>query len=120
MSTDGLHPRVLRELVEAVTKTLSIIYQQPWLTREVLTDRKLASVGKMPIYKEGQKEIWGKSREPEPGQPDLGAGENHGADNLEPIIWHRGVNQGIMSSQQGVMKGAAFLARSPFMTRCPS
>jgi len=28
---DGIHPRVLRELVEEQAKTLSIIYQQSWL-----------------------------------------------------------------------------------------
>ena len=54
MKPDGIHPRVLRELVEVLTKPLSIIYQQSWLTGEVLVDWKLASV--MPIHKKGQKD----------------------------------------------------------------
>lgn len=35
---DGIHTRVLRELVEVSAKTLSIIYHQPWSTREVTDD----------------------------------------------------------------------------------
>ncbi|KAK4808573.1 hypothetical protein QYF61_009876 [Mycteria americana] len=35
MGPDGIHPRVLRELVEELAKPLSIIYQQSWLTGEV-------------------------------------------------------------------------------------
>ena len=35
MGPDGIHPRVLRELAEALTKPLSIIYQQSWLTGEI-------------------------------------------------------------------------------------
>jgi len=41
---DGIHPRVLRELVEVLTKPLTIIYQQSWLTREVPADWMLANV----------------------------------------------------------------------------
>ena len=48
MGPDGVHLRVLKELVLA--KLLSIIYQQSWLTREVPTDWKSANV--MPIYKD--------------------------------------------------------------------
>jgi len=46
---DGMHPRVLKELVDVFAKPLSIICQQSWLTGEVL-----ANV--MPIYKKGWKE----------------------------------------------------------------
>ena len=38
MGPDGIHPRVLRELVEVLPKPLSIIYQQSWLTGEVPAD----------------------------------------------------------------------------------
>ncbi|GAB0204317.1 hypothetical protein GRJ2_002897300 [Grus japonensis] len=54
MEPDGIHPRVLRELVKVLTKPLSIIYQQSWLTGEVPADWRLANV--MPIYKKGWKE----------------------------------------------------------------
>ncbi|GAB0206514.1 hypothetical protein GRJ2_003117000 [Grus japonensis] len=57
MGLDGTHPRVLRELAEVLTKLLSIIYQQSWLTGEVPVDWRLANV--MPIYKKGRKEDLG-------------------------------------------------------------
>jgi len=47
----GIHPRVLRQLVEELAKLLSIIYQQSWLTGEVPDDWRLANV--TPIYKKG-------------------------------------------------------------------
>ncbi|KAK4832873.1 hypothetical protein QYF61_025969 [Mycteria americana] len=49
-----IHPRVLKELAEVLTKPLSILYQQSWTTREVPVDWRLANV--TPIYKKGQKE----------------------------------------------------------------
>ncbi|GAB0177975.1 mitochondrial enolase superfamily member 1 [Grus japonensis] len=57
MGPDGIHPRVLRELVEMLTKPLSIIYQQSWLSGEVPVDWRLANV--TPIHKKGQKEDLG-------------------------------------------------------------
>ena len=51
MGPDGIHPRVLRELAEKLAKTLSIIYQQSWLSGEVPVDWRLANV--TPIYKKG-------------------------------------------------------------------
>ncbi|GAB0206036.1 mitochondrial enolase superfamily member 1 [Grus japonensis] len=57
---DGIHPRVLRELAEVLTKPLLIIYQQSWLTGEVPVDWRLANV--TPIYKKGQKEDLGNYR----------------------------------------------------------
>lgn len=65
MELDGIHPRILTELAEVLTKPLSIIYQQSWSTSEVPGDWKLVKV--MPIYKQGQKEDLGNYR------PDLGA-----------------------------------------------
>lgn len=44
MRTDGIHPGVLKELVKVLTKPLSLIYQQSWLTREVPIDWRLANV----------------------------------------------------------------------------
>jgi len=60
MGPDGIHPRVLRELAEALTMTLSIIYEQPWLTGEVPVDWRLVNV--TPIYKKGRKENLGNYR----------------------------------------------------------
>ncbi|KFM05954.1 hypothetical protein AS27_08940, partial [Aptenodytes forsteri] len=60
MGPDGIHPRVLRELAEVLTKPLSIIYQQSWLTGEVPDDWRLANV--TPIHKKGRKEDPGNYR----------------------------------------------------------
>ncbi|KAK4823974.1 hypothetical protein QYF61_008593 [Mycteria americana] len=54
MVPDGIHPRLLRELAEVLTKPLSILYEQSWLTREVPVDWRLANV--TPMYKKGWKE----------------------------------------------------------------
>ncbi|KFW84157.1 hypothetical protein N305_14407, partial [Manacus vitellinus] len=54
MGPDGIHPRVMRELAEELTKPLSIIYQQSWLTGEVPDDWKSANV--VPFHKKGRKE----------------------------------------------------------------
>ncbi|KFQ31970.1 hypothetical protein N332_05289, partial [Mesitornis unicolor] len=60
MGPDGIHPRVLRDVAEVLTKPLSINYQQSWLTGEVSVDWRLANV--TPIYKKGQKEDLGNYR----------------------------------------------------------
>ncbi|KAJ7428601.1 hypothetical protein BTVI_00171 [Pitangus sulphuratus] len=57
---DGIHPGVMRELVEELAKPLSIIYQRSWLIGEVQGDWRLVNV--MPIHKKG--------REEDPGQAD--------------------------------------------------
>ncbi|KAJ7405774.1 hypothetical protein BTVI_67747 [Pitangus sulphuratus] len=54
MGTCGIHPRVMRELAEELSKPLSIIYQQSWLTWEVPDDWKLTNATS--IQKKGQKE----------------------------------------------------------------
>jgi len=77
MRPDGIHPRVLMERVEVLTKPLSIIYQQSWLTGEVPADWRLANV--MPIYKKGWKGDLGKQA----CQSDLGAREGYRPDHLE-------------------------------------
>ena len=60
MGLDGLHPRMLRVLADVVPKTLSIILQQSWLTRDVLVDWRLGKV--MPIFRKGQKDDPGSYR----------------------------------------------------------
>ncbi|KAK4809540.1 hypothetical protein QYF61_016972 [Mycteria americana] len=51
MGLDGIHPRVLRELAEVLTKPLPILYQQSWLTGEVPGDWRSANV--TPVYRKG-------------------------------------------------------------------
>ncbi|KAK4817088.1 hypothetical protein QYF61_027919 [Mycteria americana] len=86
MGLDGIHPRVLRELAEVLTKPLSILYQQSWLTREVPVDWRLAHV--TPIYKKGWKE-------------DLG--------NYRPVSLISVPGKVIRPSQHGFMKGRSCL-----------
>ena len=60
MELDGIHPRVLRELVEVIAKWLSNIYQQSLTAGEVPEDWRLASV--TPRYKKGCKKDPGNYR----------------------------------------------------------
>ncbi|KAJ7402029.1 RNA-directed DNA polymerase from mobile element jockey [Pitangus sulphuratus] len=60
MGSDAIHLRVLREPVEELTKPLSIIYPQSWLTREVPDDWNLANVASS--CKKGWKEDLGNYR----------------------------------------------------------
>ncbi|KFO85530.1 hypothetical protein N320_05067, partial [Buceros rhinoceros silvestris] len=60
MGPDGIHPRVLRELVKVLTKSLPMFYQQSWLMGEILIDWRLANV--MPIFKNSWKEDPGNYR----------------------------------------------------------
>ena len=60
MGPDGIHPRALKDLAGVLAKLLSFIYQQSWLTGDVLTDWKLANM--MLIYKKGQKDDPGNYR----------------------------------------------------------
>ncbi|PKU47366.1 rna-directed dna polymerase from mobile element jockey- hypothetical protein [Limosa lapponica baueri] len=60
MGLDEIHPRVLRELAEVLTKLLSILYQQSWLTGKVSVDWRITNV--MPIYKKCRNEDLGNYR----------------------------------------------------------
>ena len=104
MGPDGIHPRVLKELAGVLTKLLSIIYQQSWLTGEVPTDWKLANV--MPIYKKGQKDDPGSYR---PVSLMLVPRKLMEQLILSTIIQHVRDNQMIRPSQHGFMKGQSCL-----------
>ncbi|KFO81376.1 Putative 115 kDa protein in type-1 retrotransposable element R1DM, partial [Cuculus canorus] len=60
MGLDGIHPRVLKEQADVLSKPLSVIFQQSWLTGEVPLDWRLPDV--VPIYKKGCREDPGNYR----------------------------------------------------------
>ncbi|GAB0204048.1 hypothetical protein GRJ2_002870400 [Grus japonensis] len=93
---DEIHPRVLKELAEVLTKPLSIIYQQSWLTKEVPVDWRLANV--TPIDKKGWKEDPGNYR---PVSLTLVPGKVMERLTLSELTWQVQDNQGIRPSQHG-------------------
>ncbi|KAK4829638.1 hypothetical protein QYF61_005849 [Mycteria americana] len=104
MGPDEIHRRELKELAEVLTKPLSIIYQQSWLTGEVPADWRLANV--MPIFKKCRKEDPGNYR---PVSLSSVLGKLTEQIILSAITWHVENNQGIKASQHGFMKGGSCL-----------
>ncbi|KAK4827375.1 hypothetical protein QYF61_017313, partial [Mycteria americana] len=104
MGLDGIHPRVLRELVEELAKPLSIIYQQSWLTGEVPNNWRLANL--MPIYKKGWKEDLGNYRLV--GLTSV-PGKVMERFILSALNRHVQANQRIRPSQHGFMKDRSCL-----------
>ncbi|GAB0204815.1 mitochondrial enolase superfamily member 1 [Grus japonensis] len=100
----SMAPKVQRELAEVLTKPLSIIYQQSWLTGEVPVDWRLANA--MPIYKKGQKEDLGNYR---PVSLTLVPGKVLEQIILSAITWHVQDKPVIWPSQHGFMKGKSCL-----------
>ncbi|KFQ09297.1 hypothetical protein N330_03557, partial [Leptosomus discolor] len=60
MGPDEMHPRILRELVVAVVRLLSMIFENSWQSGEVPSDWKKGSIA--PIFKKGRKEDPGSYR----------------------------------------------------------
>ncbi|KFZ49265.1 hypothetical protein N321_12177, partial [Antrostomus carolinensis] len=60
MGPDGMHPRVLRELADEVTKPLSITFEKSWRSGEVPADWKKGNITS--IFKKGNKEDPGNYR----------------------------------------------------------
>ncbi|KAK4828082.1 LOW QUALITY PROTEIN: hypothetical protein QYF61_023142, partial [Mycteria americana] len=104
MGPDEIHPRVLKELAEELTKPLSIIYQQSWLTGEIPADWRLANV--TPIFKKGRKEDPGNYR---PVSLTSVPGKLMEQIILSAITRHVENNQGIKPSQHGFRKGRSCL-----------
>ncbi|KAK4826884.1 hypothetical protein QYF61_012072 [Mycteria americana] len=105
MGPDEIHPRVLKELADVLTKPLSIIYQQSCLTGEVPADWRLANV--TPIFKKGRKEDPGNYR---PVSLTSVPGKLMEQIILSAITRHVENNQGIKPSQHGFRKGRSCLA----------
>ncbi|KAK4819966.1 hypothetical protein QYF61_016120 [Mycteria americana] len=101
MGPDEIHPRVLKELAEVLTKPLSIIYQQSWLTGEVPVDWDVTS-----IFKKRRKEDPGNYR---PASLTSVLGKLMEEIILSAITWHVEDNQGIKPSQHGFRKGRSCL-----------
>ncbi|KAJ7410052.1 RNA-directed DNA polymerase from mobile element jockey-like protein [Pitangus sulphuratus] len=98
MELDGIHPRALRQLVEELTKSFSIIYHQCWLTREVLDVT--------PIYMNFQKEDLGDYVHV---KLTLVLGKFVEQIIFTPIMWHIQGSQGIRPSPHGFRKGRSSL-----------
>ncbi|KAK4831824.1 hypothetical protein QYF61_019347 [Mycteria americana] len=109
MGPDEIHRRVLKELADVLTKPLSIIYQQSWLTGEVPADWRLANV--TPIFKKGRKEDLGNYR---PVSLTSVPGKLMEQIILSAITWHVENNQGIKPSQHGFRKGRSCLTNLIF------
>jgi len=104
MELDGIHMRVLRELVKELAKPLSIIYQQSWLTGGVPDEWRVTSV--TPIYKKEQKEDPGNYR---PVSLNAVPGKTMEQFILSALPGHVKDTQRIRPSQQGFMKGRSCL-----------
>jgi len=95
---------VLRGLAEELAKPLSTIYQQSWLTGEVLDDWRITNV--TPIYKKGWKE---DPRNYRSVSLTSVPGKIMEQFILSALTRHVKDNQGIRPSQHGFMKGTSCL-----------
>ncbi|KAJ7411032.1 rna-directed dna polymerase from mobile element jockey-like [Willisornis vidua] len=93
----------------ATSRPVSIIYQQSWLTREVLVNWRSANM--MPIYKKGQNENLGIYR---PVSLTWVLSKVMEKIILSTIMWHIQDNQEIRPSQHGFVKGRSCLANPIF------
>ena len=105
MEPVGLHPRVLKELVDVVAKPLSVIPRQSWLTGDVPAGWSLANV--MPIFKKSWKDDPGSYR---PIGLTLVSGKVMEQIILGAITDQLKVNQGIRPSQHRFANGRSCLS----------
>jgi len=104
MGTDGMHPRVLRELADIISEPLSIIFERSCRTGEVPKDWRKPNV--TPFFKKGKKEDPGNYR---PVSLTSIPGKVMEQFILEVIIKQVEVKRVIRSSQHRFSKGKSCL-----------
>jgi len=109
MRSDGIHPRVLRELAEGLAKPLSIIYQQFWLTGKVPVGWRITNV--TPTYKKSRKKDLGNYM---PVSLTSVPGKIMERLLLSALTRHVKDNQGIRPIQHWYMKGRSYLTNLIF------
>ncbi|CAM4583755.1 unnamed protein product [Lepidochelys olivacea] len=104
MGPDVLHPRVLKELADAIAEPLAIIFENSWRSGEVPDDWKKANV--VLIFKKGKEEDPGNSR---PVSLTSVPGKIMEQVLKESILKHLEERKVIRYSQHGFTKGKSCL-----------